>query len=184
MLGFNEVIKAQVTQSLLTAMLENAGYRVSRLGVEERLAEIKYLDKHRYDALRLPVQLRLLPDLLVTDQELTVAHLVEVKHRSYWDRQTIRGLCERLQAQLSHWPGMLSVVFLSEPLWDERCYIQDHVRACRASDISMLRDDTLAPSTRWDRLPLLHHVLPGLKCDDYLTRADGVTHMVMALGDM
>jgi hypothetical protein len=64
LLGFGNVVKAQVTQTVLAAILERWGYRVSRLGVEELFGEIKYLDDTQYHALGLPKQLRTLPDLL------------------------------------------------------------------------------------------------------------------------
>jgi len=182
MLGFAETIKSQVTQSLLMAMLENAGYLVSRLGVEERLAEVKYLSKPEYDRLALPQQLRLLPDLLVAAPDLSAAHLVEVKYRRQLEPRTIRQLVERLGQQFEVWPGTVVVLFQSDSLWDDRGFIQDHVRAIRQQDLSMLGDERRPIEDRWCTLPMLHQALPGLKSDNYLTRSDGVAPMLMALG--
>ncbi len=184
MLGFEETIKGQVTQSLLTAMLEDAGYHVSRLGVEERLTEIKYLNKTDYDRLSLPQQLRLLPDLLVTVPDLSVAHLVEVKYRRELEPRTVRQLIERLGQQFEIWPGTIAVLFLSDSFWDDRGFIQDHVRAIRLEDLPLLGDDRRPIEERWARLPMLHQALPGLRSENYLTRSDGVSPMLIALAEL
>jgi len=47
-----------VTQTLLKALLERGGYRVTRLGIEELFAEVKHLDLQQYLGLHLPLQLR------------------------------------------------------------------------------------------------------------------------------
>jgi hypothetical protein len=57
-LPFVNTAKAQVTQSLIKLLCEHAGYRVTRLGVEELLNEVKYLDRDQYAALELPEQNR------------------------------------------------------------------------------------------------------------------------------
>ena len=184
MIGFAEMVKGQDTQSLLTAMLENAGYRVSRLGVEEQLSDVKYLDAEKYAKLELPSALRLLPDLLVAAPDLSVARLVEVKYRRRLDAFSCRALAEKLEAQFRLWPGTTVVIFLSESFWDDRGYIQDHVRGLRAADLQTLRNDLLPVSRRWEQLPMLHQALPGLKSDNYLTQADYCTSVLMALGDL
>jgi hypothetical protein len=180
-LGFEETIKAQVTQSLLTAILEDAGYLVSRLGVEERLREIKYLSKPEYDRLDLPAQLRLMPDLLVTAPDLSVAPLVEVKYRRELESNTVRRIVERLGVQFELWPGTTVVLFLSNSFWDNRGFIQDHVRAIRQQDLSMLGDEHRPMYERWMMLPMLHQAVPGLNSENYLTRSDAVAPMLTAL---
>jgi len=59
-LQFVNIVKAQITQTLLSTLLIRGGYRVTRLGIEELFGEIKYLDLPTYMALNLPLQLRYL----------------------------------------------------------------------------------------------------------------------------
>jgi len=74
-LRFPNLVKGQISQSLLTLLLERASYRVTRLGIEELFGEIKYIDLPQYLGLNLPLSLRYLPDLLVADGDLTKAFL-------------------------------------------------------------------------------------------------------------
>jgi hypothetical protein len=63
-LEFTNVVKGFVTQTLLAALLERGGYRVTRLGIEELFGEVKHIDMHQYLKLELPLPLRYLPDPL------------------------------------------------------------------------------------------------------------------------
>jgi hypothetical protein len=45
-LEFTNVVKGLVTQTLLAALLERGGYRVTRLGIEELFGEVKHIDMH------------------------------------------------------------------------------------------------------------------------------------------
>src|SRR3954452_3816503 len=114
-LGLGNVVKAQVTQGILTVILEHWGYRVSRLGVEELFGEIKFLDAAQYLALGLPKQLRTLPDLLVAAADLYVAHLVEVKFRKGYDEETVKDLAQEISEQRQYWPEAFVVVMIGEP---------------------------------------------------------------------
>ena len=89
-LHFANVVKGQITQTMLKTILERAGYRVTPFGIEELVTEIKYIDKEQYDTLDLADALRCLPDLLVADYEMTVAYLVEVKFRRTFNDITCR----------------------------------------------------------------------------------------------
>jgi hypothetical protein len=115
LIGIGNVVKAQVTQGVLTAILERWGYRVSRLGVEEVFGEIKYLDVSQYLALGLPKQLRTLPDLLVAAADLSKAHLVEVKFRKRYDECTLKELAQEIAAQRRYWPEAYVVVMIGVP---------------------------------------------------------------------
>ncbi len=66
-LEFTNIIKGLVTQTLLLALFERGGYRVTRMGIEELFAEVKHIDMQQYLSLNLPLQVRYLPDLLVTE---------------------------------------------------------------------------------------------------------------------
>src|SRR5262249_14386767 len=138
MLNFFDVAKAQVTQSLTAALLEAAGYRVSRFGIEEVFNAIKHLDTEQYRALSLPHQLRLLPDLLIAEPDLSAAALLEVKFRARFDEQTGRGLHERLSKQLELWPGTLVALYVGRA--SGRGYIQDHLRVLNESNLNLLID--------------------------------------------
>ena len=75
---FTNVVKAQITQGLVKILLERAGYRVIRLGVEELFTEVIYPDQEKYLALDLPEPLRSLPDLLIADIDTNKTFLLGV----------------------------------------------------------------------------------------------------------
>src|SRR4051794_32968296 len=89
---FKNVVKGQITQSLLKTLMERVGYRVTRLGVEELFGEIKYLDLEQYLALGLPLNLRFLPDLLVAEPDMQKVSLVEVKFRQEFSERSMESL--------------------------------------------------------------------------------------------
>lgn len=181
MLEFAAVAKAQITQSLLTAMLEQAGYHVHRFGIEERLLEIKYLDAARYAQLALAPRLRTLPDLLISASDLSVAYLIEVKFRARLRPGDMRALQTTLRQQFDHWPGLFVVLFLGESFWDGRGYVQDHVRVLRASDLDAFADERVEMARRWEALPMLHHAVAGLTFENYHGHADRITDLVRIL---
>jgi len=84
-LDFANVVKGQITQAVVGALFERWGFRVARLGIEELFGEIKHIDLDQYRRLNLPIQLRTLPDLVVTSVDMTQAFLVEVKFRRQLD---------------------------------------------------------------------------------------------------
>jgi hypothetical protein len=114
MMSFASILKGRVAESMLIALLERSGYRVTRLGVEVLFDEVKHLDLQEYQRLDLPPQLRSLPDLLVTDAEVEHAYLVEVKLRRRFDAETARELCATFRQQREHWPQAYAVIMLAE----------------------------------------------------------------------
>lgn len=82
------VLTGNLAQRIVTVLLERAGYRVTRLGVEELFDGVKGMDREQYLGLGLPKQLRTLPDLLVADPGVTWATLIEVKYRNAFTRDT------------------------------------------------------------------------------------------------
>jgi hypothetical protein len=127
-LNFASILKGRVAESVLTALLERSGYRVTRLGVEVLFDEVKHLDLQQYQRLNLPDQLRSLPDLLVADAEVENAYLVEVKFRKRFDAETARELCGTLKRQRQHWPEAYAVIMLSEPMVRDGRFPQDYLR--------------------------------------------------------
>jgi hypothetical protein len=108
-LPFHDVLKSQLTQTALTALLQQSGYRVVRLGIEELFSDVKAQPLAQYRKLALPLRLRCLPDLLVASPEggpnLLIerrrAILVEVKYRRRFDDGTARALYHQLGDRLA-----------------------------------------------------------------------------------
>lgn len=111
-LPFQDVLKSQLTQTALTALLQQSGYRVVRLGIEELFTDVKAQPLAQYRKLAFPLRLRCLPDLLVASpdggpdllSERPRAILVEVKYRRRFDDRTARALYHQLVRQRRHWP--------------------------------------------------------------------------------
>jgi hypothetical protein len=122
---FTNIVKAQITQSLIKTLFERAGYRVTRLGVEEVFDEIIHLDEEQYLALNLPLTLRYLPNFLVLNQELNKAVLLEVKFRKTFDELTMQSLYEELKRQREYWPASYAVILTAQ--WQGRFH-QDFIR--------------------------------------------------------
>jgi hypothetical protein len=169
-------VKAQVTQGVLTAILERWGYRVSRLGVEELFGEIKYLDAAQYLALGLPKQLRSLPDLLVAAADLSVAHLVEVKFRKRYDEETLKELSQKITELRQYWPAAYMVVMIGEPFMTDGRYHQDYIRVIKPDRSDLLIHPEFPMETRWNCLAQLDSVFKPLvepkgtaKMADYVT---------------
>jgi hypothetical protein len=127
-MNFASVLKGRVAESILIALLERAGYRVTRLGVEVLFDEVKHLGFDEYQRLGLPPQLRSLPDLLVADGEVEHAYLVEVKLRRRFDSETARELFDTLRQQREYWPQAYAVIMIAEPVFPDGRFHQDYVR--------------------------------------------------------
>ena len=125
---FASIVKGQLTQSLIKALFERAGYRVTRFGIEELFYEIVRLEKEQYLQLGLPKQLRYLPDLLIATPEVTSAFLVEVKFRRSFNQQTSSELYHILRRQFSYWPSARCVLLISEPCSQGGRFHQDYIR--------------------------------------------------------
>jgi hypothetical protein len=159
---FADTVKAQITQALLSTLLERGGYRVTRLGIEELFGEIKFKQLEEYQALKLPMQLRYLPDLLVASHELTEAFLVEVKFRRRFDERTAQAVFKKLERQRHFWPESYAVIMISEPSDKPARFHQDYIRVLPPGQTAMLVDQSCDPCRRWWRLPPLHRVFRKL----------------------
>jgi hypothetical protein len=127
-LRFANIVKGQITRTVLKTILERGGYRVTRLGIEELFGEIKHLDLQEYHGLSLPMALRYLPDLLVADAAMTRAFLVEVKFRRGFDEQSCQSLYNKLRKQREYWENSYAVIMLAEPMHPRGRFFQDYVR--------------------------------------------------------
>jgi hypothetical protein len=167
-LEFTNVIKGLVTQTLLTALLERGGYRVTRLGIEELFGEVKHIDLPQYLSLNLPLQLRYLPDLLVAELDMTHVFLVEVKFRRRFDQDAAIALHAELTQQREHWPESYAVIIVAESSVSGRSYHQDYIRVLKPGETQMLVDPQLSSPQRWERLHHLQRVFTRFNNDKYI----------------
>jgi hypothetical protein len=165
-MNFASVLKGRVAESILIALLERSGYRVTRLGVEVLFDEVKHLGFDEYQRLGLPPQLRSLPDLLVADAEVENAYLVEVKLRRRFDSETARELSDTLKRQREHWPQAYAVIMLAESAYPDDRFHQDFIRVLPLKAVELLtspfydqfEDEGMRMRTMWDHLTQLQDV--------------------------
>jgi hypothetical protein len=174
-------VKGQVAQGLACALLEDSGYRVSRLGVEEQHIGIKHIPWDTYRALGLPLQLRTLPDLFVTNSDSSLAWLVEVKMRSDLSRASMRQLGDSLAEQAEYWPNTHTILFVSSPTRPERGYIQDHLRVVTPSQIQVLQDMSLGVTNAWDSLSMFPDVFELVESVEFYKNTDQVVPAIRSL---
>jgi ABC-type branched-subunit amino acid transport system ATPase component len=62
---FETVLKGRIVEAQFTALLEQAGYSVRKMGVEALVEPVKRLSLEEYRRLGVPLPLRKMPDLLV-----------------------------------------------------------------------------------------------------------------------
>lgn len=163
-LEFTNVIKSVVTQGTLAVLLEQGGYRVTRLGIEELFGEVKHLDAKEYLGLKLPPALRYLPDLLIADLDMRNAFMVEVKYRRQFSPAELHA---DLSVQFKYWPQTHTVVMISEPLpfLPDASFHQDFIRVIRPEDLSDLIATGTDKGEIWVNLPHLHQAFKGLNQD-------------------
>jgi hypothetical protein len=175
---FRDTVKAQVTQAVLSALLERGGYRVTRFGIEELFGEVKLKERGQYQALELPEQLRYLPDLLVVSLSENRVLQVEVKFRRSFTARSARGLYEVLNRQRRYWPDSYAILLIAQPFAVDARFHQDYIRVLPPGHTGKLIDETLAPQERWKRLPHLPSVFKAFSASvsnqalvDFVTRA-------------
>lgn len=154
---FTNVVKGQITQGLLKTLLERAGYRVTRLGVEELFNEVVHLDKEHYQSLNLPLNLRSLPDLIVAEQDLERVFLVEVKFRRKFDEKAAKSLFNSLKAQRKYWEDSYAVIMIAESWASDNRFHQDYIRVIPPDKTEQLIE------SEWTELPTLHDVFSKFK---------------------
>jgi hypothetical protein len=111
-MDFRNRLKGSVTQTLVKALLEDAGYRTIPLGVEEVIREVSVLSHPAYSNLELPEVLRKMPDFFVADEGISKAWLVEVKYRKVWNNHVRQKLGEQIFEQVKLWNPLFLTVFL------------------------------------------------------------------------
>jgi len=113
-------LKGAVTQTLLRSLLEDAGYRIVPLGIEEVIREIKVLGRKEYLSLKLPKNLRKLPDFFISDKKVNEAWLLEVKYRKFWKPSVKKSLGLELKQQVEEWKPLYVMIFLGHAVFNEK----------------------------------------------------------------
>ncbi|MSQ11568.1 MAG: hypothetical protein EXR48_02545 [Dehalococcoidia bacterium] len=167
-LEFTNVLKGVVTQTLLMALLERGGYRVTRLGIEELFGEVKHIDIQQHMGLNLPLQLRFLPDLLVAEKDMTQVFLVEVKFRKTFNQSTVESLHEELKKQHEYWPQAYAVIMIAEPFVTDGKFHQDHIRVLKPDEYGLLLDTQLSLPERRGKLHHLQRVFTRFKDERHI----------------
>jgi hypothetical protein len=200
-MAFTNIVKAQITQGLLKTLLERAGYRVTRLGVEELFAEITHLDKAQYDDLDLPPGLRYLPDLLVADRELNQAFLVEVKFRKEFNEDVLNSLYFELNRQRQFWEKSYAVILTANSGVNGGRFHQDYIRVVPPDKTEALnlsgahmsdgRDphknayDMYGCKGIWESLPILNRVFDKFgRADDARINAKNADMITTTIRDL
>jgi hypothetical protein len=147
--------KGRFAETVGSTLLEYAGYRVLRLGVEEVISEVKAGVARGERYLKLPQQLRSAPDFLVVDPASGDCTLLEVKFRRRFDDRTAGDLHDVLSTQVRFWPECVTVIVCADPGEAKvGSGIRKLIRGLRAGDLARLIDphDRLS---RWERLRTL-----------------------------
>jgi hypothetical protein len=85
-MNFESRIKKEMSEGIIRALLEDAGYRVIDCGIESVLRELVCLTADAYNQLEYPRAMADLPDFTVMNFDQTEKHLVEVKYRRDWNK--------------------------------------------------------------------------------------------------
>lgn len=156
--------KGRFAETLISTILEHAGYRVVRLGVEETVSEVKAGVARGEHTLQLPDQLRTAPDFLVVDPRSGVCTLLEVKFRRELDKAVARELHSKLARQAALWPGTVTAIVCAhvpETARIARPDVRSHIGCLRSDDLDRLLEDH-PDLTRWQRLRTLGGVFEAV----------------------
>ena len=112
---FANRLKGGITQTLLRTLLQDGGYRIVPLGIEEVIREVSVLPVDAYTKLSLPRVLRSMPDFFVAREDMQQTWLVEVKYRKEWNNQTRDKLGAQIREQVRAWGPLSLIIFLGSP---------------------------------------------------------------------
>jgi len=84
-----------MTEGIVKAILEDAGYRVIDSGIEKVLRELSCLSPIEQGNLGYPDAMRRLPDFTVMNREQDQKFLVEVKYRKKWGKEIFEEVREQ-----------------------------------------------------------------------------------------
>lgn len=161
-------LKGKTTETLANIIFERGGYRVARVGIEELFREVKVLNAEQYASLNLEPALRTIPDLIISDHNLSVAFQVEIKFRSVLDFESRRLLASIVDRQRMHWPNTHYIIFVGRsPRGLRSKYFQDYVKVITPNIDTIKMREFCVDSKFWDGLPTVQEVFPGLKKSDF-----------------
>lgn len=165
--------KGRFAETIISTVLEYAGYRVVRLGVEETVSEVKASVARGESALRLPDQLRTAPDFLAVDPHSGTCTLLEVKFRRAFTDDVAGALHVTLSRQAAFWPGTVTAIVCAAPPaiggGTATPDIRTHVGCLRVDDLSRLVE-THPKLNRWQRLRTLGGVFDRVVLTEELYR--------------
>jgi hypothetical protein len=194
------LLRGRLAEQILTIFLEHHGYRVSRVGIEKLVPEVKYLGRDQYISLGLPNQLRTIPDLLIVDPGIEWAKLLEIKFRRSFDRKTANELFAKLTDQREFWPESYAVILRGQAP-DPARFHQDCIRVIPPDQTWLLQgplgidipvDECQAMDLLWKQLPMLNTVFRFRDFEPYgderdargrrfLDDADSITELIREL---
>jgi hypothetical protein len=128
---YENKLKGNVTQTLVSTILRDGGYLVSPLGIEEVVHDLNRKDPEIQNRLNLPEQLRTLPDFLVTLPDYGAAWLLEVKYRKEWTAAAINELEKKLIKQARHWGDVYVLILLGKPIVENSTRVADSCKIFR-----------------------------------------------------
>ena len=190
---FSNLVKGQVSQTLIKLLLERAGYRVTRFGIEELFQEIVHLDIEQYSKLELPKSLRTLPDLLVADSAIEKAFLLEVKFRKKLNKKALFSLHSTLCEQHEYWPETYTILMIGSARREDDKFHQDYIRVIRPGELDkLLPSESLIKQSRpenlgyhvWKKLPMLHEVFDKFSWINESCNTDNADLIAIALRDL
>ncbi|MBO9519442.1 MAG: hypothetical protein J7493_15375 [Porphyrobacter sp.] len=97
-MDFSNRLKKEMSEGIVRAVLEDAGYRVTDFGIEKLVPGLNRHTRKQYEALAFPTTIRKLPDFIVTAGDEQSKQLVEVKYRTAWQLEVLSDLREQVEA--------------------------------------------------------------------------------------
>ncbi len=110
-MDFSSRIKKEMTEGIVRAILEDAGYRVIDSGIEKFIRELSVLLPEQYKALGFPDAMSHLPDFTVLTKEQDKKYFVEVKYRRTWDK----SIFDQVEDQVKLFGSMVLVSINASP---------------------------------------------------------------------
>ncbi len=167
-MDFNNRLKKELSEGIVKALLEDAGYRVIESGIEKVIREINCMNKEEYKNLNFSKGYRTLPDLLVMTKEQTEQCPIEIKYRSGWTLDVFQEIEDQVKLHeemvLIYINGQAPDTELESPSRYIRCcrlqYRDDKYlfqsKKLEWQLVSQLRDD----ESQWWGMSLLQNTFP------------------------
>ncbi|WP_254170748.1 hypothetical protein [Ralstonia sp. B265] len=117
-----------MTEGIVKAILEDAGYRVIDSGIEKVIRELSCMSSFEYAKLAYPDAMSRLPDFTVMTKDQDDKFLVEVKYRSKWGKD----LFEEIRPQVEIFGELVLVSINADPPNHKGLYYPStYLRCCR-----------------------------------------------------